>query len=167
MISRSSSSDVCAPHFSGESISDEDLIRGFLLALGAGGRKEKTLHIYEDSISTLSDFARSLGLPSLATMDRTHVRAEPSSGQPRQDNEKCRRASIARTTCSGTAAAAAKFQRNFGIFGPPSYCADRLSELIELGVDRFVVRGAPLDPSNPDSRGAERFIQDAVPVLPD
>ena len=74
MVSRSSSSDVSAPNFNRESISDEDLIRGFLLALGAGGRKEKTLHIYEESIRMLSDFARSLGLPSLATMDRTHVR---------------------------------------------------------------------------------------------
>ena len=74
MVSRTSSSDVCAPNVNRESISDEDLIRGFLLALGAGGRKEKTLHIYEESIRMLSDFARSLGLPSLATMDRTHVR---------------------------------------------------------------------------------------------
>ena len=74
MVSKSSSSEVSAPNFNRESISDEDLIRGFLLALRAGGRKEKTLHIYEESIRMLSDFARSLGLPSLATMDRTHVR---------------------------------------------------------------------------------------------
>ena len=74
MVSKSSSSEVSAPNFNRESISDEDLIRGFLLALGAGGRKGKTLHIYEESIRMLSDFARNLGLPSLATMDRTHVR---------------------------------------------------------------------------------------------
>jgi len=69
-----SSSDVYAPNFGRETISDEDLIRGFLLALDAGGRKEKTLHIYEESILMLSYFTRSLGLPGLATMDRTHVR---------------------------------------------------------------------------------------------
>ena len=57
------------------------------------------------------------------------------------------------------------FARNFGIFGSPSYCADRLSELIELGVDRFVLRGTPLDPSNPDSSTAERFVQEVVPLL--
>ena len=74
MVSKSSSSDVSAPNFDRESISDEDLVRGFLLALGAGGRKEKTLNIYEESIRMLSDFARSLGLPGLATMDRTHIR---------------------------------------------------------------------------------------------
>ena len=60
-----------------------------------------------------------------------------------------------------------EFARKFGTFGPPSYCADRLSELIKLGVDRFVVRGTPLDPDNPDSRAAERFAQEVVPVLRD
>ena len=74
MVSETSSSDVSVPNFSREAISDEDLLRGFLLALGAGGRKPKTLHIYEESIQMLSDFTRSLGLPGLATMDRTHVR---------------------------------------------------------------------------------------------
>ena len=74
MVSRMSSLDVNAPNYYGEPISDEDLIRGFLLALGAGGRKEKTLHIYEESIRMLFDFARSLGLPGLATMDRNPVR---------------------------------------------------------------------------------------------
>ncbi len=50
MVSQSSSSDVIAPNFNREPISDEDVIRGFILALGAGGRKQKTLTIYEDSI---------------------------------------------------------------------------------------------------------------------
>ena len=74
MVSKSSSSDVSAPNLNREPISDEDVIRGFILALGAGGRKQKTLTIYEDSIRMLSDFARDLGLPGLTTMDRTHVR---------------------------------------------------------------------------------------------
>ena len=74
MVSKASSSDVSAPNFNREPMSDEDLIRGFILALGAGGRKAKTLTIYYDSIRMLSDFARSLGLPGLATMDRTHIR---------------------------------------------------------------------------------------------
>ena len=64
-------------------------------------------------------------------------------------------------------AVTAEFARDFGIFGPPSYCADRLSELIDLGVDRFVFRGSPLDPDNPDSRAAERFVQEVVPLLRD
>ena len=74
MVSRSSSSNVCAPNLTGASGPDEDLIRGFILALGAGGRKQKTLTIHRDSIRKLSDFVRDLGLPGLAAMDRTHIR---------------------------------------------------------------------------------------------
>ena len=74
MVSKSSSSDVSASNYGPEPISDDDLIRGFILALGAGGRKSRTLFIYEDSIRKLSDFARSLSLSGLATMDRIVVR---------------------------------------------------------------------------------------------
>ena len=56
-----------------ESISDDDLIRGFILALGADGRKPKTLGNYEDSIRALSEFARNLGLDCLAAMDLTPI----------------------------------------------------------------------------------------------
>ena len=74
MVFQSSSSDVNAPKFNREPISDDDLTRGFILALGTGGRKGKPLTIYEGSIRMFSDFSRSFGLPGLATMDRTHVR---------------------------------------------------------------------------------------------
>ena len=57
------------------------------------------------------------------------------------------------------------FARNFGIFGPPTHCADRLSQLIELGVDKFIVRGVNLDPADPDSRAAERFVEEVVPLI--
>ena len=59
----------------------------------------------------------------------------------------------------------AEFARNFGIYGPPSYCTDRLSELIELGIDRFIVVGT-FDPNDPQStRAEERFIEEVVPAL--
>ena len=74
MVSKTSSSNVNAPNSGRELISDDDLIRSFVLALGAGGRKSRTLFIYEDSIRRLSEFTRSLGLPGLATMDRIHIR---------------------------------------------------------------------------------------------
>jgi site-specific recombinase XerD len=74
MATKTSSSDVSAPNSNRDPITDKDLIRGFILALGAGGRKVKTLYIYEESIRMLSDFAQSLGLPGLATMNRTHIR---------------------------------------------------------------------------------------------
>jgi len=74
VVSQSSRSDITTPNFKREQVSDEDMIRGFILALGAGGRKQKTLTIYEDSIRMLSVFARDLGLPGLTAVDRTHIR---------------------------------------------------------------------------------------------
>ncbi len=74
MSVKESSSDVYAPNGQPEPISDDDLIRGFILALGASGCKEKTLYIYQESIRALSEFARNLGLPGLATMNKEHVR---------------------------------------------------------------------------------------------
>lgn len=74
MPTKTSSSHVSAPNLSPEVISDADLLRGFLLALGAGGRKQKTLDIYEESLLMLSDFAQSLGFPGLVEMDRVHIR---------------------------------------------------------------------------------------------
>ena len=74
MVSRTSSSDIYAPVVERGPISDDDLLRSFLLALGAGGRKEKTLLNYEASIRMLSEFTRGLGLPGLATIDRNNVR---------------------------------------------------------------------------------------------
>ena len=62
------------PNFKREPMSDGNVIRGFILALGAGGRKQKTLTIYEDSIKMISVFAWDLRLPRLTTMDRTHIR---------------------------------------------------------------------------------------------
>ena len=59
------------------------------------------------------------------------------------------------------------FARQFGIFGPPTYCADRLAELIDLGIDRFIIRGVSLDPADPDSGAAERFVKEVVPQLRD
>ena len=68
----------------------------------------------------------------------------------------------------GSAQAAAispEFERGFGVFGPPDYCVERLSQLSELGVDRFILRGSPLDPADPDSASSERFVQEVVPQL--
>ena len=74
MVPRSSRSDITTPNFKREQVSDEDVIRGVILALGAGGRKQKPPTIYEDSIRMLPVFARDLGLPGLTAMDRTHIR---------------------------------------------------------------------------------------------
>ena len=58
-----------------------------------------------------------------------------------------------------------EFERAFGVFGSPDYCVQRLSELIEIGIDRFIFRGSPLDPSDPDSESSVRFTQEVIPQL--
>ena len=63
------------------------------------------------------------------------------------------------------AAVTADFGRAFGVFGPPDYCVQRIGELIELGIDRFILRGGPLDPSQPDSEANERFATEVAPQL--
>ena len=74
MPARATSSHVSAPNSALGTISDEDLLRGFLLSLGASGRREKTQTTYEESIRMLSEFAESVGFPGLAKMDRNVVR---------------------------------------------------------------------------------------------
>ena len=67
MSTKSSRSHPSAPNFSVrhvlEPISNEDLLRGYFLALGAAGRKDKTLVTYQESLGLLRDFARREGLP--------------------------------------------------------------------------------------------------------
>jgi site-specific recombinase XerD len=57
-----------------EPISDEDLIRGFLLDLGATGRVDRTRAIYGGAVRHLSAFARKEQMPCLVEMQRDHVR---------------------------------------------------------------------------------------------
>lgn len=58
-----------------------------------------------------------------------------------------------------------EFAGSFGVFGPPDYCVQRLGELIELGVTRFFITGATLDPSHPNSECSERFVSEVAPQL--
>ena len=78
MDSKSSASHTYAANYSPpittETISDIDLIRGFLLELGASGRVQRTQDVYQGAVQHLSSFARKMGFPPLATMERDHVR---------------------------------------------------------------------------------------------
>jgi integrase/recombinase XerC len=74
MATKSSRSHTSVPNSTAEPISDEDLIRGFLLDLRASGRVARTAEIYGASIKRLSSFAREMGFPPLATMERDHLR---------------------------------------------------------------------------------------------
>ena len=56
------------------------------------------------------------------------------------------------------------FAHEFGIYGPPSYCIDRLSELVDLGIDRFIIIGSP-DLAAPDEEIAglaQRAVEEVV-----
>lgn len=60
-----------------------------------------------------------------------------------------------------------EFAQEFGIFGPPSYCVERLEELIKLGVDRFFVPGGSLLVSNntEEIHAVERLVNEVIPQL--
>ena len=47
----------------------------------------------------------------------------------------------------------------------PTHCADRLAELIDLGIDKFIIRGVSLDPADPESKLAQRFTNEVAPLL--
>jgi 5,10-methylenetetrahydromethanopterin reductase len=58
-----------------------------------------------------------------------------------------------------------EFAHEFGIYGPPSYCVDRLNELVELGIDRFIFAGGP-DLALPQPEiveMAKRFVNEVLP----
>ncbi len=60
-----------------------------------------------------------------------------------------------------------EFAQEFGIYGPPGYCIDRLNELIELGIDRFILTGGP-EIAFPDEtvvKMARRFTDEVLPKL--
>lgn len=49
----------------------------------------------------------------------------------------------------------------FGVFGPPEHCAERMRELMELGVSRFVV----IPPGQPQDATLRRLVEDVLPAL--
>lgn len=57
-----------------------------------------------------------------------------------------------------------QFAREFGILGPAAYCTDRIHELIDLGLTRFVVSG-PAGGSGEAAEAEQRFLQDVLPAL--
>jgi len=60
-----------------------------------------------------------------------------------------------------------EFAQDFGIFGPPSYCIERLQALIELGVDRFFLPGGSMLVSNNEGqvRAVTRLVEEVLPRL--
>ncbi len=67
-------SHVYAPNVQPEPISNEDIVRSFLLGLGGAGRVEKTLETYGQSLRMFVEFAKMEGLPPLVEMEPDHLR---------------------------------------------------------------------------------------------
>lgn len=59
-----------------------------------------------------------------------------------------------------------EFATEFGIFGPPAYCAERLNALVALGLDKLVVVGSSAG-ADPDEamRAETRFVEEVMPAL--
>jgi 5,10-methylenetetrahydromethanopterin reductase len=59
-----------------------------------------------------------------------------------------------------------EFIDRFGIAGPPELCADRLNELIALGLDKIIVVGATAGVDRDRARAAStRFATDVLPLV--
>lgn len=60
-----------------------------------------------------------------------------------------------------------EFAHEFGIYGPPGYCVDRLNELVELGISRFILAGGPelAHPVSEIVSMAQRFVDEVMPKL--
>jgi hypothetical protein len=58
------------------------------------------------------------------------------------------------------------FASEFGVFGSPAYCVERLRVLVELGIARLVVVGPTheVDPAAASTAEA-RFIEEVLPAL--
>jgi alkanesulfonate monooxygenase SsuD/methylene tetrahydromethanopterin reductase-like flavin-dependent oxidoreductase (luciferase family) len=59
-----------------------------------------------------------------------------------------------------------EFAREYGVFGPPDYCVERLRALVGLGITRFVVVGPARDAEPAERERAEhRFATEVMPAL--
>jgi len=64
------------------------------------------------------------------------------------------------------AALSPEFIDRFGIVGPPQACADRLNELIELGLDKLIIVGPTAGVDREKARAAGgRFAAEVLPLL--
>ena len=60
------------------------------------------------------------------------------------------------------------FAREFGIFGPPEYCVQRLRALEALGIGRFMIVGPSMGADrNESDRAQTRLVEEVLPALRD
>ena len=59
-----------------------------------------------------------------------------------------------------------EFVDRFGIVGPAEHCVDRLRQLADLGVDRFIVVGPSMDAEQDEAHLAQKmFVGEVLPAL--
>lgn len=56
------------------------------------------------------------------------------------------------------------FVERFAIVGPPSHCVERLVELVELGITRFMIVGSQY-PFGTDTRPSTSFVREVMPAV--
>jgi len=55
-------------------LEDEPAVAGYLLALRASGRADKTVHTYAQSLEAIRRFSVGRGMPALAALSTEHLR---------------------------------------------------------------------------------------------
>jgi len=59
-----------------------------------------------------------------------------------------------------------EFVDRFGIVGPAEHCVDRLRQLADLGIDRFIVVGPSMDAEQDEARLAQKmFVGEVLPAI--
>lgn len=119
-------------------------------------------------------FARSLGEGGLSLFGRFQAMyghtVGPSTTAARLATESIHDAyDMTRHSRSGspqTERITSEFASQFGVFGPASYCIDRLRAVVDLGIQRLVIVGPGRDVDPGAAATAEtRFVEEVLPAL--
>lgn len=120
---------------------------------------EKARHLGEGGLSLVARFGAMHGTPTGPTSE-TEKRVMQEIHDAYDMNHHSR---------SGSAQASvltSEFAREYGIFGPPSYCADRLAQLTAMGLTRLVIIGPSRDADRAEIERAEaRLVGEVFPAV--
>jgi 5,10-methylenetetrahydromethanopterin reductase len=67
-----------------------------------------------------------------------------------------------RNTADHTSPLTAEFVDRFAIVGPPEACVDRVRELVDLGIERFVITGASFGADRDAAQTSARLLTGEV-----
>ncbi len=138
---------------------DRPITIGAYVNVVVGEDRELARHIGEGGLSLFARFSAMHGKAVGPTTPEQRATLESVHDAYDMKNH-------ARAGSQQAAMLSADFAEDFGIFGPPPYCLDRLGELMRLGIERFVIVG-PSTGAQPGSAGeaGARFVSDVLPAL--